>query len=220
MRGTMKNIVCLISGRGTNLAALLTAARVERWVQTCDAQVVAVISNRPDAAGLAIARAEGVPTQVIAHADYPSRDAFDHALMQAIDAHRPALVVLAGFMRVLTRQFVGHYAGRLVNIHPSLLPAFPGLATHRQALAAGVRVHGATVHFVSHEVDGGAIIAQAAVPVRVSDTEESLAARVLEQEHRLLPRCVRLLLEGVVQLKDGRAQVAPGHDAELALGAW
>jgi phosphoribosylglycinamide formyltransferase-1 len=136
--------------------------------------------------------------------------------MQAIDAHDPALVVLAGFMRVLTDRFVAHYEGRMINIHPSLLPAFPGLATHRQALAAGVRVHGATVHFVSREVDGGAIVAQAAVPVHAGDSEESLAARVLDQEHRLLPDCVRLLLEGRVRWQRGRVQADGGCDPLLA----
>lgn len=215
-----KNIVCLISGRGSNLEALLAAARDEAWADALQAGICAVISNKPDAAGLARAQAFGVPTQVVPHADFSSRDAFDRALMQAIDAHQPALVVLAGFMRVLTREFVGHYAGRLINIHPSLLPAFPGLATHRQALAAGVRVHGATVHFVSHEVDGGAIIGQAVVPVHADDTEEVLAARVLAQEHQLLPRCVRHVLEGAVQLRDGRAQVAPGQRPALAVAAW
>jgi len=216
----MKNIVCLISGRGSNLAALLAAARSERWSTSLDARVAAVISNRAEAPGLAHAAAEGVPTRVIAHADFASRDAFDRALIDAIDAHHPALVVLAGFMRVLTAQFVSHYAGRLINIHPSLLPAFPGMATHRQAIAAGVRVHGATVHYVSHEVDAGAIIAQAAVPVRSDDTEEALAARVLVQEHLLLPRCVRLVLEGTVALRDGRSVVQAGHDVELAVSAW
>jgi len=216
----MKNIVCLISGRGSNLAALLAAAHDDRWSHTLDACVAAVISNRRDAAGLQVAQARGVPTEVVAHADFASRDAFDRALMSAIDVHRPALVVLAGFMRVLTARFVAHYAGRLINIHPSLLPSFPGLATHRQALAAGVRVHGATVHFVSHEVDGGAIIAQAVVPVRPDDDEETLAARVLAQEHRLLPRCVRLVLEGAVRLEGGRAQVAPGRGDDLMVAAW
>ncbi|MFN9212333.1 MAG: phosphoribosylglycinamide formyltransferase, partial [Betaproteobacteria bacterium] len=138
--------------------------------------------------------------------------AFDAALLAAIDRHAPDLVVLAGFMRVLTDGFVAHYAGRLVNIHPSLLPSFPGLAAHRQALAAGVRVHGCTVHFVSATVDSGAIVGQAAVPVRAGDTEDTLAARVLEQEHRLLPVCVRLLLEGRVRLERGRAVV----DADVA----
>jgi phosphoribosylglycinamide formyltransferase-1 len=220
MSPVMKNIVCLISGRGSNLSALLAAAAAERWSQTLGARLAAVISNKPDAAGLRIAEAAGVPTEVIAHAAFPTRESFDQALMASIDAHQPVLVVLAGFMRVLTARFVNHYAGRLINIHPSLLPSFPGLATHRQALAAGVRVHGATVHYVSHEVDGGAIIAQAVVPVRSDDSEETLAARVLEQEHRLLPRCVKLVVEGSVRFADGRVQVAVGHDAELAVGAW
>jgi phosphoribosylglycinamide formyltransferase 1 len=220
MRRLMKNIVCLISGRGSNLEALLVASRTERWAQTLDARIAAVISNRPQAAGLVKAEAAGVPIQVLEHGNFPSRDAFDAALMQAIDEHQPALVVLAGFMRVLTHRFVSHYAGRLINIHPSLLPAFPGLATHRQALASGVRVHGATVHFVSHEVDGGAIIGQAVVPVRADDTEETLADRVLAQEHVLLPRCVRLLLQGAVSLRDGRVQVQVGHDHEIAVAAW
>lgn len=216
----MRNIVCLISGRGSNLDALLAAARTERWAEMLDARIAAVICNRPHAAGLAKAEDAGVPTQVLDHAGYSSRDAFDAALMQAIDAHQPVLVVLAGFMRVLTHRFVSHYAGRLINIHPSLLPAFPGLATHRQALASGVRVHGATVHFVSHEVDGGAIIGQVVVPVRADDTEESLADRVLAQEHVLLPRCVRLLLQGTVSLREGRVQVQAGHDRDLAVAAW
>jgi phosphoribosylglycinamide formyltransferase 1 len=220
MRRLMKNIVCLISGRGSNLEALLVASRTERWAQTLDARIAAVISNRPQAAGLVKAEAAGVPIQVLEHGNFPSRDAFDAALMQAIDEHQPALVVLAGFMRVLTHRFVSHYAGRLINIHPSLLPAFQGLATHRQALASGVRVHGATVHFVSHEVDGGAIIGQAVVPVRADDTEETLADRVLAQEHVLLPRCVRLLLQGAVSLRDGRVQVQVGHDHEIAVAAW
>jgi len=216
----MKNIVCLISGRGSNLEALLAAAGAERWAETLDARIAAVISNRPGAAGLARAKAAGVPTQVLEHGAFPSRDAFDAALMQEIDAHQPALVVLAGFMRVLTQRFVSHYAGRLINIHPSLLPAFPGLATHRQALASGVRVHGATVHFVSHEVDGGAIIGQTVVPVRADDSEETLSERVLVQEHVLLPRCVRLLLQGAVSLRDGRVHVQVGHDHEVAVAAW
>ena len=216
----MRNIVCLISGRGSNLAALLAAAREQRWAQTLDARIAAVISNRREAAGLAIAAAAGVPTAAVAHTDFASREDFDRALMAAIDAHRPTLVVLAGFMRVLTAPFVAHYDGRMINIHPSLLPSFRGLATHRQALAAGVRVHGATVHFVSSAVDGGAIIAQAVVAVHRDDTEQTLAARVLEQEHRLLPRCVRLLIEGAVVLRDGRVEVAAGRDAELVVSGW
>jgi phosphoribosylglycinamide formyltransferase-1 len=220
MLAVMRNIVCLISGRGSNLQALLAVAREQHWQQTLEARIAAVISNRREAAGLAIAAAAGVPTAVVDHTDFASREDFDRALMTAVDAHRPALVVLAGFMRVLTASFVAHYEGRMINIHPSLLPSFPGLATHRRALAAGVRVHGATVHFVSTAVDGGAIIAQAVVAVRSDDSEQTLAARVLEQEHRLLPRCVRLLLEGAVVLRDGRVEVAAGRDAELVVSAW
>lgn len=199
----MKRIVCLISGRGSNLESILRTAESEHWATAVPARVVAVISNRPDAAGLAIAAAHGVPVSVIEHRCFATREAFDAALAEAIDAHCPDLVVLAGFMRVLSSAFVGRYRGHLINIHPSLLPAFPGLATHRQALAAGVRVHGATVHFVSGEVDGGAIIAQAAVAVAPGDSEEVLAARVLQREHVLLPRCVRWLCEGRVALRDG-----------------
>ena len=215
-----RNIVCLISGRGSNLAALLAAAASEDWSRTLGARIAGVISNRPDAAGLALAAEQGVATRVIDHRGFDSRDAFDAALAESIDAWCPELVVLAGFMRVLTRDFVERYRGRMINIHPSLLPAFPGLATHRRALAAGVRVHGATVHFVSHDVDGGAIIAQAAVPVRIDDTEETLSARVLAQEHRLLPRCVRMLLEGTLIWREGHLEVASGSDAALAVAGW
>jgi phosphoribosylglycinamide formyltransferase 1 len=213
----MKNIVCLFSGRGSNLQALLDVSAREQWATTLQARVVGVISNRADAAGLAIARAREVPSQIIDHRQHASRDAFDAALIGAIDALRPELVVLAGFMRVLTARFVDHYAGRLINVHPSLLPSFPGLATHRQALAAGVRVHGATVHYVSHAVDGGAIIGQAVVAVRPGDTEETLAGRVLEQEHVLLPRCVRLVLQERVKLQQGRVVLRDAVADELAL---
>ncbi len=209
----MRNIVSLISGRGTNLEAILRTAREEDWPRALDARVACVISNRADAAGLAIARESAIGTTVVPHAAYSSRDEFESALVKVIDAHAPILVVLAGFMRVLTAGFVSRYAGRLINIHPSLLPAFPGLATHRQALAAGVKVHGCTVHFVSNEVDGGPIIAQAAVRVHADDTEESLGARVLEQEHVLLPRCVRWICEGKVSLERGRV-VTRGLDAD------
>lgn len=216
----LRNIVCLISGRGSNLEALLAAASSEDWAGRLGARIAGVISNRPDAPGLELAAARGVATAVVDHRGFDSRESFDAALAQAIDAWRPDLVVLAGFMRVLTRGFVERYRGRMINIHPSLLPSFPGLATHRQALAAGVRVHGATVHFVSHEVDGGAIIAQAVVPVRCDDTEASLAGRVLAQEHRLLPRCVRLLLEGSLRWREGRVEIAAGCDASLAVAGW
>ena len=200
----MRNIVCLISGRGSNLEAILRSARQQRWEEALNARIACVISNRAEAAGLAIARDFGIATEIVPHASFASREAFDAALIAVIDAQAPILVVLAGFMRVLTAPFVDHYAGRLINIHPSLLPAFPGLATHRQALAAGVKVHGCTVHFVSNEVDGGPIIAQAAVRVLDGDTEDSLASRVLAQEHLLLPRCVRWVCEGKVRLDQGR----------------
>ena len=203
-RMTIKNFVVLISGRGTNLGAILKAAADENWGEKPGARVAAVISNRADAAGLDVARAAGVPWHVVSHAEYGSREAFDEALARTIDVYTPALVVLAGFMRVLTPGFVRRYEGRLVNIHPSLLPLFPGLRTHRQALDAGVRIHGATVHFVSNEVDGGAIIAQAAVPVQPGDDEATLSERVLMEEHKLLPRVVRLVLEGRVRLDHDR----------------
>ncbi|MBK9245318.1 MAG: phosphoribosylglycinamide formyltransferase [Burkholderiales bacterium] len=213
----MKRIVCLISGRGSNLESILNTAESERWATEVPARVVAVISNRADAAGLAVAAAHGVPTSVIEQQRFASREAFDARLADAIEAHQPDVVVLAGFMRVLGSGFVARFAGRLINIHPSLLPAFPGLATHRQALAAGVRVHGATVHFVASEVDGGAIIAQAAIAVLADDGEESLAARVLSREHLLLPRCVRWLCEGRVALRDGRTVVGDLPSGALAL---
>jgi phosphoribosylglycinamide formyltransferase 1 len=193
------NIVVLISGRGSNLAALLRA--------DLPVKVAAVISNRDDARGLAIARAHGIPGVVVAHRGCASREAFDAALAVAIDAFVPALVVLAGFMRILTPGFVQHFAGRLINIHPSLLPAFTGLDTHHRALAAGVKIHGCTVHFVTPEVDHGPIIAQAAVPVREDDTEESLAARVLVEEHRILPEAIRWFAEGRLVIADGRVRV-------------
>ena len=213
----MKRIVCLISGRGSNLEAILRTAEAERWATVVPARVVAVISNRVDAAGLAVAAAHGVPAAVIEHQRFGSREEFDAALAEAIEGHSPDVVVLAGFMRVLSGGFVARFAGRLINIHPSLLPAFPGLATHRQAIAAGVRVHGATVHFVSGEVDGGAIIAQAAVTVLASDSEETLAARVLQREHQLLPRCTRWLAEGKIALREGRAETRDLPAGALAL---
>ncbi len=213
MSSESKSIVCLISGRGSNLEALLRTARDQGWGADRPPHgafgVAAVVSNRADAPGLQVARAYGVPATVLPHQDFPSREAFEVALADAIDRHRPALIVLAGFMRVLTPAFVARYRGRLLNIHPSLLPAFPGLDTHRRALQAGVRLHGATVHFVSEGVDQGPIVAQAAVPVRPDDSEQALAARVLAQEHILLPRCVRWILEGRVRL-DGERVIADG----------
>lgn len=196
----MKKIVILISGRGSNMEAIIRA-------QIPGAEVSAVIANRPDAAGLAFAVDHGIVTQVVDHKAHPSREAFDAALAGAIDAHRPDLVVLAGFMRVLTDAFVEHYAGRLLNIHPSLLPSFPGLHTHRKALEAGVRVHGATVHFVTPTLDCGPVVIQAAVPVLPGDDETALAARVLEQEHRIYPQAVRWFVEGRLSLVNGRVLV-------------
>ncbi len=213
----MKNIVVLISGRGSNLEALLQEAQRDNWRSTLDAAVVAVISNRADAPGLAVAERAGIATAFVDHRVHAGRLEFEQALIAAIDPHDPALVVLAGFMRVLTPAFVRHYAGRLINIHPSLLPLFPGLHTHRQALNAGVRVHGATVHFVSEGIDSGSIIAQAVVAVTPEDDEAALAARVLTQEHRLLPRAVRLVLERRIDCIDGRAITRGARADELLL---
>jgi phosphoribosylglycinamide formyltransferase-1 len=195
----MKRIVILISGRGSNMVALVEACERESW----DAQVVAVVSNRPQAPGLDWAAARGIPTAVVDHRSHAGREPFDAALAQAIDAHAPDLVVLAGFMRILTPAFVTHYGGRLVNIHPSLLPAFPGLHTHERALQAGCKFAGATVHFVTAELDHGPIIAQAAVPVMPGDTSELLAARVLAREHQIYPLAVRWWLEGSLEVEGG-----------------
>ncbi len=189
-----KSIVILISGNGSNMRAVIEAAVREDWLGRLGARVVAVISNKPEAAGLGLAQQAGIATEVLDHRGYDSREAFDAALMQAIDRHAPTLVLLAGFMRILTPGFVRHYEGRLVNIHPSLLPAFPGLHTHRRAIEAGCAQAGATVHWVTPELDHGPILAQAAVPVWPGDTEQTLAARVLEQEHRIYPQAVRQLL--------------------------
>jgi phosphoribosylglycinamide formyltransferase-1 len=213
----MKNIVVLISGRGSNLEALLSTAGRENWRAEPGAAVTAVISSRADAPGLEVARRAGIPTSVVDHREFATRDEFDRALAEQVDRHEPAVVVLAGFMRVLTPKFVHRYAGRLVNIHPSLLPAFPGLKTHERALAAGVRVHGATVHFVSDEVDAGGIISQAVVPVVPGDDAVALADRVLVQEHRLLPRAVRLVLDQRVRWQDGRVVVSGVAAADLAV---
>ncbi len=190
----VKNIVILISGAGSNMQAVIEAAEREDWATRLGARVAAVLSNKPDAAGLQLARAAGVATEVIDHKAFGTREAFDAELMRRIDRHAPALVVLAGFMRILTPDFVRHYAGRLVNIHPSLLPAFPGLHTHRRAIEAGCTVAGATVHQVTAELDHGPILAQAQVPVLPGDTEQDLAARVLVEEHRIYPQAIRELL--------------------------
>jgi phosphoribosylglycinamide formyltransferase 1 len=194
-RSPLQNIVILISGAGSNMLAIAHAAQKEHWYDTLGSQVACVISNRPDAAGLQEAAELGLATQVIDHKLFNSREAFDGALQNAIDSYRPSLVVLAGFMRILTPNFVAHYAGRLVNIHPSLLPAFTGLNTHQRAIEAGCKVAGATVHFVTVELDHGPILAQAVVPVLPDDTADTLAARVLSQEHLLYPRAVRALLQ-------------------------
>jgi phosphoribosylglycinamide formyltransferase 1 len=199
-------IVVLISGRGSNLRALLDAGL----------PVNAVISNRADAEGLSLAAARGVETRVVEHRRHATREAFDAALGAEIDRLAPRLVALAGFMRILTPGFAARYAGRLLNIHPSLLPAFPGLRTHERALAAGVKVHGCTVHFVTAELDHGPIVVQAAVPVLADDDTASLAARVLEQEHVVYPRAVRWFLDGRLELGNGVVHVT-GGDAQLVL---
>jgi len=186
----MKNIVILISGGGSNMAAIVRAAERDRWAERFDARVAAVVSNKAEAGGLALARSHGIETAVVPHREFPSREAFDEALAQAVDVHSPALVVLAGFMRILTPGFVGRYAGRLINIHPSLLPAFPGLNTHQRAIDAGCKVAGVTVHQVTTELDHGPILAQAVVPVLPDDTAATLAGRVLAQEHQLYPRAI------------------------------
>ncbi len=190
----MKNIVILISGSGSNMAAIVRAAEQERWADRWDAQVAAVISNRADAAGLVFAREHGIATAVLDHKAFASREAFDEALMAQIDQFSPGLLVLAGFMRILTPGFVAHYAGRLLNIHPSLLPAFPGLNTHQRAIDAGCKFAGATVHQVTADLDHGPILDQAVVPVLPDDTAEALAARVLTQEHLIYPRAVARFL--------------------------
>jgi phosphoribosylglycinamide formyltransferase 1 len=193
-------VVVLISGRGSNLQALLDAARSGEL----PIEIRAVISNRPGVQGLERARAAGVRTEVLDHTQFPDRRGFDAALQTLIDSHAPGLVIMAGFMRILTPELVEHYTGRMINIHPSLLPAFPGLDTHRRALEAGVPEHGASVHFVTDEVDGGPVIVQARVPVLGGDTPERLAARVLEQEHRIFPLAARWYAEGRLRLQAGR----------------
>ncbi|RQS16557.1 MULTISPECIES: phosphoribosylglycinamide formyltransferase [unclassified Burkholderia] len=201
----MKKLVILISGRGSNMEAIVRACAQERW----PAEVAAVIANRPDAAGLAFAASHGVATAVVDHRSFDGRDSFDAALAAEIDRFAPDLVVLAGFMRILTPDFVRRYEGRLLNIHPSLLPSFKGIHTHQQALDAGVALHGASVHFVIPELDSGAIVAQGAVPVRAGDDAAALARRVLTVEHVLYPRAVRWFVEGRLRLENGRAVVAP-----------
>ena len=206
----MKRIVILISGRGSNMEAIVQRCAEQQW----PAAVVAVVANRPDARGLDFARARGIATAVVDHRAHGSREAFDAALAAAIDAFAPDLVVLAGFMRILGEGFVRRYEGRLLNIHPSLLPAFPGLHTHRRALQAGCKLVGATVHFVTPELDHGPIVMQSAVPVLAGDDEDTLAARVLATEHVIYPQAVRWFVEGrlvvmagLVRQLDGASQV-------------
>ncbi len=207
----MKKIVILISGRGSNMEALIAA----RDAGQLPVNIAAVISNRPDAAGLETAARAGITAHFIDHKAFAGRESFDAALAECIDGFAPDLVVLAGFMRILSDGFVRHYAGRLMNIHPSLLPSFPGLHTHRRALEEGVRIHGCTVHFVTPTLDHGPVIIQAAVPVLDSDDEATLAGRVLRQEHRIYLQAVRWFAEDRLRLEDGRVRLA----AELADGA-
>ena len=205
----MKSYVILISGRGSNMQSLVDAGLPGRCA--------AVIANRPDAAGLAWAAARGLPTAVVDHKAFASRDAFDTALAAEIERHAPDLVLLAGFMRVLGQDFVRRFDGRMLNIHPSLLPAFPGLHTHRAALAAGVKVHGCTVHFVTPSLDCGPIVVQAAVPVLAGDSEAALAARVLAQEHVVYAQAARWFLAGRIAVVDGRVQLADAREDGAAL---
>jgi len=200
----MKNIVILISGRGSNMQAIVEACISEQW----QAKIAAVISNKTDAAGLAFAAQHGIQTEVVVSKDFANREAFDSALQKTIDGYAPDLIVLAGFMRILTPAFVDHYAGRMLNIHPSLLPSFVGLATHKQALDAGVKLHGATVHFVTAELDHGPIAAQIAIQVEDDDTEDSLSQRVLEQEHLIYPKVVRQFIEGRIRLVGNRVRTS------------
>lgn len=209
-----QKIVILISGRGSNMQAIVEQCRDQAW----PAEVVAVLSNRPGAAGLAWAQAQGIATAVVNHQDHSDREAFDAALAATIDAHAPDLLLLCGFMRILTPGFVRHYEGRMLNIHPSLLPAFAGLHTHRRAIDAGCKLAGATVHFVTPELDHGPIVAQAVVPVQPDDDEQRLSDRVLAQEHRLYPMAVRWFVTGRLALQDGRVQQLDGEPMLLGAG--
>ncbi len=205
----MKKIVILISGRGSNMQAILEAK--------LPLEIAAVISNKENAGGLETAAAHGIPTVVVEHGQHASREAFDTALADKIDEFSPDLVVLAGFMRILTADFVNRYQGRLINIHPALLPAFPGLKTHEKALQEGVKIHGCTVHFVTPTVDHGPIVVQAAVPVLCDDTPDTLAARVLEQEHLIYPQAVRWFAEGRLTLEQGKVRLRNATTSGAAL---
>ncbi|HKB84093.1 MAG TPA: phosphoribosylglycinamide formyltransferase [Burkholderiales bacterium] len=196
----MKRIVILISGRGTNMQAILAAK--------LDAAVAAVISNNPSAEGLQIARNAGLDARIVNHRDFPNRTSFDRALADTVSAYRPDLIVLAGFMRILSEEFIGQFSGRIMNIHPSLLPAFPGLDTHRRAIDEGVKLHGCTVHFVTPALDHGPIVIQAAVPVLPDDDEERLAARVLEQEHAVYQQAIRWFLDGRLAIEGNRVKLS------------
>jgi phosphoribosylglycinamide formyltransferase-1 len=201
----MTSIVILISGRGSNMEAIVKAAQNEAW----PAKIAAVISNRPEAGGLDFAKSHGIETAVLDHRSYKDRASFDAKLVELIDSYKPDLVVLAGFMRILTGDFVRHYEGRLLNIHPSLLPLFPGLHTHEQALEAGVSEHGATVHFVTEALDHGPMVIQASVPVLPGDTPDTLAKRVLKQEHVIYPRAVRWFIDNRLSISENRVLVSP-----------
>ncbi|MCP4700519.1 MAG: phosphoribosylglycinamide formyltransferase [Gammaproteobacteria bacterium] len=206
------SVIALISGSGTNLQAIIDAAREEQSLF----EIAAVISNRADAYGLERARRAGIPAELIVHTEYPDRTAFDKALQELIDRYLPGLVVMAGFMRILTPGFIEHYQGRIFNIHPSLLPAFKGLHTHQRALDAGVKEHGASVHFATEELDSGAVIIQAKVPVLPGDTAETLGARVLKEEHRIYPQAIHWFAQGRLQF-DGKHALLDGRKIENPL---
>lgn len=206
----MKNVVILISGRGSNMQALLEAG-----LDNC--RIAAVISNKAEAEGLSIAKQHGIATEALSHRNFPDRESFDTALAALIDRYQPDLVVLAGFMRILTAGFVSHYQGRLINIHPSLLPSYGGLDTHERALKDGVKIHGCTVHFVTPDLDHGPIIIQAAVPVLADDTPQTLAARVLLEEHRIYPQAVRWFCDGRLSLHEGKVKLSQGNHPGTSL---
>jgi phosphoribosylglycinamide formyltransferase-1 len=208
----MKNIVILISGRGSNMEAIVRACTAEGW----DARIAAVVSNRADAAGLAFAESRGIATAVIDHKGFADRDAFDAELARVVESFAPDVIVLAGFMRILTPAFVARFERRILNVHPSLLPAFTGLHTHRRAIEAGCKLAGATVHFVTAELDHGPIILQAVVPVLPGDTEATLSARVLSREHVIYPRAVRWVVEGVLREAAG-VITHSGGESQLVL---
>jgi len=208
----MKSIVILISGRGSNMEAIVQRCAAEGW----PARVAAVISNRADAGGLQFAAAQGIATAVVPHKAYATREAFDDALAAAIDGFAPDLVVLAGFMRILGERFVRRYEGRFLNIHPSLLPMFPGLHTHQRAIDAGCKLAGATVHLVTPQLDHGPIVMQSVVPLQADDTADTLSARVLATEHQIYPRAVRWFVEGRLKVEHGVVRHTGGEPQLLA----